>query len=68
MIVLRQVGSVTLNKGTLASEGLFNLFNIETEEVSLWFDEDEKNAMLNLSDEQFLHESRVKFEIAEMNN
>lgn len=66
MKVLRQVGSVQLNEGQLMAKGLNNLFNTETQQVSLWFDDEIKDAMLKLSDEEFLEESRMKFEVAEL--
>lgn len=66
MSVLRLFEDVQLNQGDGMAKGLYNLSNNKTNEVSLWFDEDEKNAMMSLSDIQFLHEARVKFEYAEM--
>jgi hypothetical protein len=66
MEILRQVENVVLNKGNEAAEGLFNLFNTETKEVSFWFDEDEANTLLKMDTEEFLAESRVKFEYADM--
>jgi hypothetical protein len=48
------------------AKGLNNLFNTETQQVSLWFDDEIKDAMLQLSDEEFLEESRIKFEVAEL--
>jgi hypothetical protein len=66
MEILRQIENVVLNKGNGASEGLFNLFNTETKEVSFWFDEDEANTLLEMGEEEFLAEARVKFEYADM--
>lgn len=66
MEILRQVGNVKLNKGNEPARGLFNLSNIETNEVSFWFDEDEANNLLQMNDENFLSEARVKFEYADM--
>ena len=54
MEILRKVGGVELTKGNLAANGLFNLFNTETEQVSFWFDEETKNVMMNLSDDEFI--------------
>ena len=61
---LRQVGDVQLIKGKLASEGLYNVFNVVTEELGFWFDEEIKDMFLNMSDGEFLDESRINFEIA----
>jgi hypothetical protein len=66
MKVLRQVDSVQLNEGQLMAKGLNNLFNTETKEVSLWFDDEVKESMMEMSDDEFLDEARIKFEIAEM--
>jgi hypothetical protein len=66
MKVIRQVDNVQLNEGQLMAKGLNNLFNTETNQVSLWFDDEVKDAMLKLSDEEFLEESRIKFEVADM--
>ena len=66
MKVLRQVGSVQLNEGQLMAKGLNNLFNTETQQVSLWFDDEIKDAMLELSDEEFIEVARVQFHHAEM--
>ena len=60
---LRQVGDVQLIKGKLASEGLYNVFNVVTEELGFWFDEEIKDMFLNMSDDEFLNESRINFEI-----
>jgi hypothetical protein len=70
MKVLRQVNQFQLNEGTLQAKGLFNI----TEKInnldettpsfdddfncSLWFDEDEANILLNLSDELFITEAK----------
>lgn len=66
MVVLRQVGNVQLNEGQLMAKGLNNLFNTETEQVSLWFDDEVKDSMLKLSDEAFLEVARVQFNHAEI--
>jgi hypothetical protein len=65
MNVLRKVGDVQLNEGQLMAKGLNNLYNIETGELSLWFDDEVKDSMVKLSDEEFLVEARIKFEYAE---
>ena len=61
---LRQVGDVQLIKGKLASEGLYNVFNVVTEELGFWFDDEVKDTFLNMTDDEFLDESRINFEIA----
>lgn len=66
MEVLKRVGNVTLNKGYGAANGLFNLSNIETNEVSFWFDDSEADDLLSMSDDNFLAEARVKFEYAQL--
>jgi hypothetical protein len=65
MKVLREVGDVQLNEGSLMAKGLCVLYNNETNQVSLWFDEEVKNAMMKLPNEEFLVEARIKFEYAE---
>ncbi len=66
MNVLRKVGDVQLNEGQLMAKGLNNLYNVETGQVSLWFDDEVKDSMMELSDEEFLVEARIKFEYAEI--
>lgn len=66
MVVLRQVGNVQLNEGQLMAKGLNNLFNTETEQVSLWFDDEVKDSMLKLSDEAFLEVATAQFKHAEI--
>jgi hypothetical protein len=65
MKVLRQVGNVQLNEGQLMAKGLNNLFNTETKQVSLWFDNEVKDSMMKLSDEEFIEVARVEFKRAE---
>lgn len=65
MEVLRQVGDIDLNEGNLMAKGLYNLYNNETKQVSLWFDEEVKNAMMKLPEDIFLEVARVHFEYAE---
>ena len=60
---LRQVGDIQLIKGKLASEGLYNVFNVVTEELGFWFDDEVKDTFLNMTDDEFLDESRINFEI-----
>jgi hypothetical protein len=65
MKILRQVGDIDLNQGDLMAQGLYNLYNNETNQVSIWFDEDVKNAMLKLPEDVFLEVARVHFEYAD---
>jgi len=65
MKVLRQVGDIDLNEGNLMAKGLYNLYNNETKQVSLWFDEGVKNAMMKLPEDIFLEVARVHLEYAE---
>lgn len=65
MKIIRQVDNVQLNEGQLMAKGLNNLFNTETNQVSLWFDDEVKESMMKLPDEEFLVEARIKFEYAE---
>jgi len=66
MKVLRKVGDVQLNEGQLMAKGLNNLNNEKTGQLSFWFDDDVKEAMMKLSDDEFLTEARIKFEYSEM--
>jgi hypothetical protein len=66
MKVLRQVGDVQLMEGQLMSKGLNNLFNTKTKQVSLWFDNDFKNELMVMSDNEFLEEADYQFDVAEM--
>jgi hypothetical protein len=61
MNVLRQVGSVSLNEGTLQAKGLFNLYDEETDDVSLWFDGEEKDLLLHVTDREFLNLAELHF-------
>ena len=65
MNVLRQVGDVQLNEGQLMAKGLNNLYNTETKQVSLWFDNEVKDSMMKLSDEEFIEVARVEFKRVE---
>mgnify|MGYP000877428614 CR=1 FL=1 len=60
MEILRKVNNIQLNKGNLMANGLFNLAFI-TENVvavSVWFDEEEKDRLLALSDDEFSKEAK----------
>jgi len=62
MKVLRKVGSIELNEGSLMANGLFNIS--DGNEVSLWFDNETKEDLLSMSDDEFFDEGRVMIEIA----
>jgi hypothetical protein len=68
MNVIRQVGAVQLNQGYQMAIGLYNLFNTETQETSYWFDHRTKDELMQMSDENFLHEARVQFEVASIDD
>lgn len=68
MNVIRQVGTITLNQGVSMAQGLFNLMDSETNELSFWFNKDVKEGLLAMTDEQFIHEARVHFEVAELDD
>ena len=67
MNILRQVKNIQLNEGSLMAKGLFNLafVNDNLVAVSVWFDEEEKDRLLALSDEEF--EKQAKEIIAQSN-
>ncbi len=67
MKILRQVNNIQLNEGSLMAKGLYNLALVTDNvvAVSFWFDEEEKDELLALSDEEF--ESRAKEIIAQSN-
>lgn len=67
MKVLRTVNGYQLNKGTLQAEGLYNVSTGEGQDtrVSFWFDEDTKNDMLSMTDEEFVHDAKAHIEYAE---
>jgi hypothetical protein len=62
MEVLRKVGDIELNKGSLMANGLFNLS--DGDEVSLWFDEETKDDLMSMTDDEFFDEARVMIELA----
>ncbi len=68
MNVLRKVGDVQLNEGNLMAKGLNNLYNEKTNQLSFWFDDEVKNAMMKLPDDVFLQIARLRFEQAEVIN
>ena len=66
MNVIREVSSVQLNEGQLMAKGLNNLYNTETSQVSLWFDNDVKESMMKLPDDIFLQVAKLYFEQADL--
>lgn len=64
MKVLRTVGDVQLNEGQLMAKGLNNLFNTKTKELSFWVDDDFKDELLKLSDDEFLDIANTQFKNA----
>jgi len=66
MKVLREVGDVRLNEGNLMAKGLNNLYNEKTGELSFWFDDDVKDAMMKLPDDIFLQVARLHFQKSEV--
>jgi hypothetical protein len=66
MKVLREVNDVQLNEGNLMAKGLNNLYNEKTGELSFWFDDDVKDAMMKLPDDIFLQVARLHFQKSEV--
>lgn len=54
MEVLRIVKQYKLYKGSLQANGLYNLFDTETEMTSLWFDEETKESLMNMCESEFI--------------
>lgn len=52
MEILRKTEIHFLNKGTLQACGLYNVSNYN-EDVSFWFDEETKDELINMSDDDF---------------
>lgn len=52
MVVLREVNGIQLNEGDLMAKGLFNVSN--GDEVSLWFDGETKDELMESTDEEFV--------------
>lgn len=67
MKILRQVNNIQLNEGSLMAKGLYNLALVTDNvvAVSVWFDEEEKDRLLALTDEEF--ESEAERIIAQSN-
>jgi hypothetical protein len=66
MNVLKQVGNVQLNEGNLMAKGLNNLYNEKTGQLSFWFDDEVKDAMMKLPDDVFLQVARLHFQQSEV--
>lgn len=67
MKILRQVNNIQLDEGSLMVKGLYNLALVTDNvvAVSVWFDEEEKDRLLALTDEEF--ESEAERIIAQSN-
>lgn len=64
--VLRQVGSIQLLEGRQMMKGLNNIYDEESGEVSLWFDDELKSSLMELSDDEFIFSAKLHFQIAEI--
>lgn len=64
MKVLRQVGDIKLNEGSLMAKGLFNVSN--NDDVSFWFDKETADDLIQMSEDDFFDEARVKIEISNL--
>jgi hypothetical protein len=51
MITLRTFNGFTLNKGNMMANGLFNVST--DNDVSFWFDHEQRDELMNCSDEEF---------------
>ena len=56
MNVLREINGYSLNEGNLMADDLYNV-SIGSE-VSLWFDNDTKEQLLNMSDNDYILECK----------
>jgi hypothetical protein len=70
MNILRETQGFKLNEGTLQADGLFNISTGEGSDtkVSFWFDEDTKDDLLSMSDEEFVHDAKAYIAHAESVN
>lgn len=57
MNVIRVAGNISLNEGNGMANGLFNVFNEQTNEVSNWFDSETKDELIGLNDSEFILEA-----------
>ena len=53
--ILREAYGYELNSGQLSAKGLFNVTN-PNGDVSFWFDDETKDKLLKLSDDEFILE------------
>ena len=67
MNILRQTQGYSLNEGNMMASGLFNISIGEGEDtkVSHWFDEDTKDDLLSMSDDEFVHDAKAYIQHAE---
>jgi hypothetical protein len=56
MTVLRKVENLELNQGSLQANGLFNISH-STLGVSFWFDEETKDDLMSMTDEEFKNDA-----------
>ena len=63
MKVLRTVKNIELNEGNLMAKGLFNVSM--DKKVSFWFDSEEKDHLMSLTDEQFFNQTNELINEAE---
>ena len=70
MNILRETQGFKLNEGNMMSSGLFNISTGEGNDtkVSFWFDEDTKDDLLSMSDEEFVHDAKAYIEHAQSND
>ncbi len=59
MVVLREVNGIKLNVGSLMAKGLFNVSN--DNDVSFWFDYEQRDELMNCSDDDFVEKSEKLF-------
>lgn len=52
MNILREFNGIQLNEGNLMANGLFNVSS--DEDVSIWFDEETKEELMEATDEEFV--------------
>lgn len=53
---IREYQGIELIEGSMMSSGLYRLTRIETSELTLWFDKDEADRLIKLTDEEFYNE------------
>ena len=57
MITLRKFNGFTLNKGNGMANGLWNVST--DDDVSFWFDHEQRDELMNCSDEEFQEKSEI---------